>query len=100
MMNDQLSLFRIFRYVAFLEGISYLLFAVTMPLKYGYEILLPNQIVGLAHGFLFMAYCLIGLSCAIKMKWSFLFSVGVFLASLIPSGTFVLEAKYLKKMEG
>lgn len=94
-----MSLFRLFRYVALVEGVSYLLFGITMPLKYKYDILEPNQIVGMAHGFLFLAYCFIGLACAIKLKWSFLFSVGVFLASLIPFGTFVLEAKYLKKME-
>lgn len=94
-----MSLFRVFRKIAVLEGISYLLFGITMPLKYSYGILEPNYYVGMAHGMLFMLYCLIGLSCAIKFKWSFLFSLGVFLASLIPFGTFYLEAKHLKKLE-
>lgn len=85
-----------FRKIALLEGISYLLFAVTMPLKYMYDILEPNYYVGMAHGLLFMLYCVLGLSCAIKLKWSFGFSAMVFLASLIPFGTFYMESKYLK----
>lgn len=69
-----------------------------MPLKYGYDILEPNLYVGFAHGFLFMAYCILGLSCAIHYKWKFGFSLLVFLASLFPFATFYLEAKYLKMM--
>ena len=94
-----MSLFESFRKIAFVEGVSYLLFGITMPLKYIYGILEPNFYVGMAHGLLFMLYCGIGLTCAIKFRWSLLFSVGVFLASLIPFGTFYLEAKYLKKLD-
>ena len=81
-----------------MEGVSYLLFGVTMPLKYIYDILEPNMVVGMAHGVLFMLYCLLGLSCAIKFKWTFGFSFLVFVLSLVPFGTFYLEAKHLKKM--
>jgi integral membrane protein len=91
-----MALLKNFRYVALAEGVSYLLFAVTMPLKYGYEIGLPNKIVGLAHGVLFVVYVLLALYCAYRLKWKFLFLAGVLLASLIPFGTFYLDAKYLK----
>ena len=94
-----MSLLRVFRYIAIIEGISYLLFGVTMPLKYVYEIVEPNYYVGMAHGMLFLSYCLLGLSSAINYKWKFGFSVMVFLASLIPFATFYLEAKYLKEEE-
>jgi len=94
-----MRLFSSFRKIALLEGISYVLFGITMPLKYGYDILEPNFYVGMAHGVLFMVYCFGGLTCAIKFRWSFLFSVGVFVASLIPFGTFYLEWKYLRQME-
>ncbi len=96
---DSMTLFKLFRNIAILEGISYLLFGITMPLKYFYEIPEPNFWVGMIHGFLFIAYCLLGLTCAIQLKWKFLFSLGVFIASLLPFGTFYLEAKYLKKMK-
>lgn len=81
-----------------MEGVSYLLFGISMPLKYIYDILEPNMVVGMAHGVLFMLYCLLGLSCAIKFKWTFGFSFLVFVLSLVPFGTFYLEAKHLKKM--
>lgn len=90
-----MPLLKNFRYVAIAEGISYLLFAVTMPLKYVYEIMEPNFYVGMAHGVLFLLYCFLGMACALKCKWTFGFSILVFLASLVPFATFYLEAKYL-----
>ena len=92
-----MTILKVFRFLAILEGISYLLFGVTMPLKYMYEILEPNFYVGMAHGVLFMLYCVLGLASAINYKWSFGFSVMVFVASLVPFGTFYLDAKYLKQ---
>ena len=97
--NRSPKLLQQFRKIAILEGISYLLFGITMPLKYGLDIHGPNFYVGLAHGVLFILYCILGLSAAIYYKWKFGFSVMVFLASLVPFGTFVLDAKYLKKEE-
>ena len=94
-----MTLIKAFRYIAILEGISYLLFSITMPLKYMYDILEPNKYVGMGHGVLFMLYCFVGLACAIHYKWKFGFSVMVFLASLVPFGTFYLEAKHLKDEE-
>lgn len=91
-----MTLLRTFRYIAIIEGISYLLFAFTMPLKYIYEIIEPNFYVGMAHGMLFLLYCGLGLASAIHYKWKFGFSVMVFLASLVPFATFYLEARYLK----
>ncbi len=92
-----MSLLRVFRYIAILEGISYLLFGITVPLKYAYEIIEPNYYIGMAHGMLFLVYCILGLSSAVHYKWKFGFSVLVFLASLVPVGTFYIESKYLKK---
>ncbi len=89
----------ILRMLAILEGISYLLFAITMPMKYMYGILGPNMIVGMAHGFLFLAYVLMCLVCAYKLKWRFTITFLALLASLIPFGTFVADAKIFKKMQ-
>jgi len=93
-----MSLLQVFRKIAVLEGVSYLLFAITMPLKYLLEIPEPNFVVGIIHGLLFITYCGIGLWCAIKYKWSFGFSTWVFFASLIPFGTFYLERKHLSSL--
>jgi integral membrane protein len=86
------------RILAIAEGISYLLlFALTMPLKKIYGIEWPNKLVGYAHGFLFIAYCLLVLQVGKQLKWNFktIFLAGI--ASLLPFGTFVADAKLFKK---
>lgn len=87
----------VLRILALLEGISYLLLALTMPLKYIYEMPTPNKIVGMAHGFLFIAYCIMVFVVNQERKWNFLTNIWAYLASLIPFGTFVADAKIFKK---
>lgn len=88
------------RIFGILEGISYLaLFAVTMPLKYMANMHLPNYIVGMIHGFLFITYCVFVLIVAKKYRWKFFpttFTAGI--ASLLPFGTFVADAKIFRKV--
>lgn len=85
------------RLLAILEGISYLLFAVTMPLKYVYDITQPNYYVGMAHGILFIGYIAFSLQCIYLFKWNFGKSLLVLAASLIPFGTFVADKKIFAK---
>ncbi|WP_246070000.1 DUF3817 domain-containing protein [Mangrovivirga cuniculi] len=68
-MNLKTTLGR-FRLIAILEGISYLLFAITMPLKYILDIPQPNYVVGMAHGVLFIAYILFALTAIVTYKWN------------------------------
>ena len=46
----------ILRIVAWSEGISFLLFGISMPLKYGYDMPEPNYVIGMAHGVLFILF--------------------------------------------
>ncbi|GAA5026812.1 membrane protein [Marivirga lumbricoides] len=87
------------RIMAILEGISYILLGITMPLKYLNDMPLPNYIVGMIHGVLFIMYCLLVVIVAVKMKWKFKMIVLAFLASLIPFGTFYADWKWFKMME-
>ena len=87
------------RLLALLEGISYLLFAVTMPLKYGLEITWPNKIVGFAHGWLFIAYLLLCFQNIVIHRWKLLDSFIALIASLIPFGTFYADARIFKPTE-
>lgn len=94
---DHRFLGRTLRVVAILEGISYLLFAITMPLKYGYDITEPNYYVGMAHGILFLLYLLVVAICARRFRWSW-FDTGLSaLASLIPFGTFYMDYKLFRR---
>jgi integral membrane protein len=86
-----------FRLIAFVEGISYLLFALTMPMKYMMGIPGPNKFIGMAHGVLFISYMIWLYLNAMKRKWSLGKIVLLFLASIVPFGTFIADAKILKK---
>ncbi|WP_046745779.1 DUF3817 domain-containing protein [Kordia zhangzhouensis] len=85
-----------FRWIAIAEGISYLAFFITMPLKYMMEMPLPNKIVGMAHGILFLAYVLFAYLVTEEQKWSMKRFAILFIASLLPFATFYIEKKYLR----
>lgn len=87
------------RFFAILEGISYLLFAVTMPLKHMLDITAPNYFVGMAHGFLFVGYVVFALQCAFVFKWKFKTIVYAMAASIVPFGTFIADKQLFKKIE-
>ena len=81
-----------FRIVAFWEGISYLvLLFVAMPLKYGFGADMAVRVVGMAHGVLFLAYCLT-LALAARRLGARL-SLLAFVVSFVPAGTFWLEGR-------
>ena len=92
--NNAISRFRL---IAFLEGCSYLLLGFTMLLKYHYLMPKPNYVVGMAHGVLFILYVLVLLYVAISYKWSLVKTGVVFIASLLPFGTFVADKYVLSK---
>lgn len=89
-----------FRFVAILEGISFLLIGITMILKYNYAIPKPNYIVGMGHGILFILYVVLMIQVAYVFKWKFKTVFIAFAASLIPFGTFIADkyvfSKYAK----
>ncbi|MGJ8659254.1 DUF3817 domain-containing protein [Cellulophaga fucicola] len=85
-----------FRLIAILEGISYLLlFGVGMPLKYLAGIKEPNIYIGNAHGVLFIAYAIIAVLVCRQQNWGIKRYAILFIASLLPFGTFYIEEKYL-----
>jgi integral membrane protein len=90
------SILKILRVVAILEGISYLLLFITMPLKRLYAMPAPNYIVGMAHGVLFISYVLLVFIASRQQKWSLKTQFYAYIASLIPFGTFVADKKIFK----
>ena len=84
------------RILAIIEGISYLLLIPTIILKYGFEMGLPNKIVGSIHGILFILYCVWVITYALKKKWSLLKTLICLAASLIPIATFIVDQRILK----
>ncbi len=84
--------------LAILEGISYISFGLTMPLKYLYGIKEPNYVVGVAHGALFIAYVIWVLVVHIDRKMPASKTLLLLIASLVPFMTFWAEKKILKQL--
>jgi len=92
-------LFR-FRVIAFIEGLSYIiLLFIAMPLKYLADMPTPVRIVGMAHGILFLLFVGGMTEVILRYKWSIGRAILVFISSLIPFGTFVVEAKLLRRLQ-
>jgi integral membrane protein len=82
------------RLASLLDGISYLiLLGIAMPLKYMAGMPMAVRIVGSAHGFLWIALCLLLLVALLKKKLSFGWCVVVFVGALVPLMPFWLDHK-------
>jgi len=87
-----------FRFIAILEGISFLtLLGIAMPLKYLVHLPMPVKINGWIHGLLFIFYIIFLLQVQAKLKWPMKTTLAAFIAAFLPFGTFVLDAKVLRK---
>ncbi len=96
-MTEHAPTIRRFRWVAILEGISFLvLLFIAMPLKYLADLPLAVKYVGWAHGVLFMGYIVLAIPLFTRLKWPIERIYGVGIASLLPFGTFVLERRWLR----
>jgi len=92
-----MKLLTLFRIVAFLEGLSYiLLLFIGVPLKYiGNDVTLVKML-GMPHGFLFMAYIAFVIVLRFDNLWFKKHFILITLASIIPFGTFIVEHKLRK----
>ncbi|MCG3773810.1 MAG: hypothetical protein JW395_0624 [Nitrospira sp.] len=93
-----MSQVRMFRMIALAEGTSFLtLLFVAMPMKYFMGMPEVVRVVGSIHGGLFVLY--VGLLAVIhfRQRWSVMFSLYAFVASIIPFGTFVLDKQLRAK---
>jgi integral membrane protein len=83
-----------FRKIGIIEGYSYLLLLfVAMPLKYFMDYPIAVKVVGMAHGVLFILFCIMLALAWQKARWSLKESALFFVASLIPFGTFYTDKK-------
>ncbi len=90
-----------FRLIAMLEGISYLvLLCIAMPLKYYAGMPGAVRIVGMAHGVLFVAYGVLVAVLVLRRVWSIGKGAEAMMYSLLPFGTFVLDAKLRREIQG
>ncbi|GGD09423.1 DUF3817 domain-containing protein [Hyunsoonleella pacifica] len=91
------SFLNIFRIVAFLEGISYiLLLFIATPIKYLLDDPQYVKLLGMPHGLLFVAYIALAALIKPEFKWDNKTFAIVLIAAIIPFGTFYIDRKYLK----
>ncbi len=92
-MNKSIKLFKT---VAILEGLSFLLLlGIAMPLKYVWGHHQPTQVVGMAHGILFIAYVIMVMLVRSQLNWNYKTTFVALIASVLPFGPFVVDRKLL-----
>ena len=88
---------KIFRIVAFLEGVSYiLLLFIAVPIKYLLDDPAYVKLLGMPHGILFVGYIIFAVIGKNKFNWSYLKFFIISAASLVPFGTFYVDKKYFR----
>jgi len=86
------------RVIGFWEGVSFLvLLGIAMPLKYFAGYPEAVRVVGMAHGILFLLYVWAAIQAALEHDWTWRRTVLVLVASLLPAGPFVVDAKLLRE---
>ncbi len=87
----------IFRKIAFWEGVSYLVLMTNMIMKRLFVYPDLTMTIGMAHGLLFVAYCILLIFVAQQYKWSSKTVALAFLASLLPFGTFIADKRIFRQ---
>ena len=89
---------KIFKICAIFEGISLLtLLFIAMPLKYIWNLPQMVEVVGMAHGLLFLLYVVLAIVVFYELKWSFKTLGIVMFASVIPFGAIYIDRKHLRQ---
>ncbi|MEU7814268.1 DUF3817 domain-containing protein [Pseudonocardia sp. NPDC049154] len=93
----RLPLYRVFAYVT---GVGLLLLVFyAMPMKYFAGDPRPTAIIGMLHGFLYMAYIVATLVLAERARFTPLFALLVLLAGTIPICSFIAERKVTQRVQ-
>ncbi|WP_413520658.1 DUF3817 domain-containing protein [Psychrobacter glacincola] len=86
--------------IGYLEGTSFLLLlCIAMPLKYMMDIPEGVKYIGMAHGILFIAYVIILIGSAIKIKMPLWAIPAGVLGSLLPFGPFIFDHLLKKNLQ-
>jgi integral membrane protein len=88
---------KIFRVIAFLEGVSYILL-MSVGLYFKYQLADPSyvKLLGMPHGLLFISYLILAFLIKDGEQWKNKDFGIILLASILPFGTFYIDWKYLR----
>ncbi len=82
-----------YRVMAFIVGVTLLLFCLALVLKYVTKSIESDAVVAIAHGWLFMVYVLLGLDLGFRMRWSLGRLALMTLSGMVPFLSFYAEHK-------
>ena len=86
--------------IGLLEAISFLvLLGVAMPLKYIWGHEEATRVAGMAHGILWILYIALACLGQVDYKWSWKTTAMLFIASVLPFGPIIADAKLLKQIK-
>ena len=89
------------RLTGIIEGVSFIiLLAIAMPLKYLAGKPEMVRIVGMAHGILFILYIFLTVIAKFQYAWSGKKMFLLWVASIVPFGTFYADYKMLRYEQG
>jgi len=98
--DEQTSSLKTLTIMGYLEGTSFLLLlGIAMPLKYMMGIPEGVKYIGMAHGLLFIAYIVILMGTANKVKMPLWAMPSGVIASILPFGPFVFDALLKKSLK-
>ena len=88
----------LFRIIAFLEGVSYILL-MSVGLYFKYQLGDPSyvKLLGMPHGLLFISYLILAFLIKDDEQWKNKDFGIILLASILPFGTFYIDRKYLRQ---
>ena len=73
------------RIISLVEGVSFLLLlGIAMPMKYWWGMPWAVSVVGMAHGVLFLLFCVALVNAMLVVRWKLRHPILIFLASLVP----------------
>jgi integral membrane protein len=82
-----------YRVMAFVVGVTLLLFCFALVLKYLTKSIESDSVVAIAHGWLFMVFVLLGLDLGFRMRWSVGRLALMTLSGMVPFLSFYAEHK-------
>lgn len=88
---QQFAIAKWFQVVAIIEAITWGLLLIGMVVKYGADIESATMVPGMLHGIAFIAYVVVAIVTAVKLRWSIGVTIAALAASLPPFFTVIFE---------
>ena len=90
MTNAAVTRLRLF---GFAEGLSWVGLIIAMVIKRVYDQPEAIRVPGMIHGICFIVYCIALVQVMFVRKWPAARGLALFIASLIPFGTFIMDSR-------